>query len=69
MGRILQIVISLSIIATLTACANSDNKWSQDSSQSNESSMNSDSNWKKDAESEDNTRKAKSSYWKEDSYY
>ena len=68
MGRALHIAVALIMVAMVTACANSGDKWSKEESQAKETSMNSDANWQKD-ESSDTTKKASSSYWKEESRY
>ena len=69
MGRTLHLAVALILIAMVTGCSSSGDKWSKDQSMTSESSMNTDTNWKKDNESTDATKKASSSYWKEESRY
>ena len=69
MGRTLHIAVALILIALVTACSSTGDKWSKSDSMANESSMNSGDNWQKDSESSEATKKASSSYWKEEGKY
>ena len=68
MGRTLHLAVALIMIAMVTACSSSGDKWSSDESMNNESSA-SNSGWQKDSESSDATKKSSSSYWKEEGRY
>jgi len=69
MGKLNHIAVALVMVAMVTACANSEKKWSDQGAKTSESSMASENTWKKDGGSTDSARKETSSYWKDSSNY
>jgi len=70
MGKTLHIAVSIILIALLSACANSEEKWSKNTSATvNDASMDNNSSWQKEQKSEDSPQKATSSSWKDEYRY
>ena len=70
MGKTLTIAVSIVLVALLSACANSEGKWSKDTSVStSDATTDSKSTWQKEQKPEDTPQKSTSSYWKDEYRY
>ena len=65
MAKFLIIAVSLSVLG-LSACANSENKWSREESTSNGAAQ---SNWQQNDKVDDSQKKSTSTYWNDGNRY